>query len=299
MDSRGSTWRWSFVDRSFNQTFVYRGKDVPYVGTRAFQKDKSLGIFKWWITSYSLNGELDGNAPTNFSIDTVKYDYVKNSDANDVITEDNIVLLVVVVNVINEFALRNGVFEWGNLEQFTWNVKVELDNVMLNVSELDESVGPVELGRVVDEIGGNATGEIAKIVRDNNGNITRIYLRRVQSAFESGDQLIGSNGFNFVISGDPALTNGIFYIDFGPEAEEFGNFAPGVYYMAPENIRVKKNYLIKWNQSDSTNVMWSSNAVLYNQDGTFLVSALYYNSTGASAAPASDHENEFIMLSSL
>ena len=149
----------------------------------------------------------------------------------------------------------NGVFSWGNLEQFTWNVKVELDNVMLNVSELDESVGPVELGRTVDEIGGNATGEIAKIVRDNNGNITRIYLRRVQSAFESGDQLIGSNGFNFVISGDPVVfTNGIFYIDFGPEAEEFGNFAPGVYYMAPENIRVKKNYLIKWNQSDSTNV---------------------------------------------
>ena len=162
---------------------------------------------------------------------------------------------------------------------------------MLNVSELDESVGPVELGRTVDEIGGNATGEIAKIVRDNNGNITRIYLRRVQSAFESGDQLIGSNGFNFVISGDPVVfTNGIFYIDFGPEAEEFGNFAPGVYYMAPENIRVKKNYLIKWNQSDSTNVnhpmQFSTTA-----DGTLNNGALYYNSTGASAAPASDYEN--------
>ena len=162
---------------------------------------------------------------------------------------------------------------------------------MLNVSELDESVGPVELGRAVDEIGGNATGEIAKIVRDNNGNITRIYLRRVQSAFESGDQLIGSNGFNFVISGDPVVfTNGIFYIDFGPEAEEFGNFAPGVYYMAPENIRVKKNYLIKWNQSDSTNVnhpmQFSTTA-----DGTLNNGALYYNSTGASAAPASDYEN--------
>ena len=279
------------VDRTFNQTFVYRGgKDVPYVGDRAFQKDKATGILSNGGLLHTSDWGGDGGVTVGFSIDTVKYPYVKNSDANDVITEDNIVYYG-SSKTINEFALRNGVFSWGNLEQFTWNVKVELDNVMLNVSELDESVGPVELGRTVDEIGGNATGEIAKIVRDNNGNITRIYLRRVQSAFESGDQLIGSNGFNFVISGDPVVfTNGIFYIDFGPEAEEFGNFAPGVYYMAPENIRVKKNYLIKWNQSDSTNVnhpmQFSTTA-----DGTLNNGALYYNSTGASAAPASDYEN--------
>ena len=279
------------VDRTFNQTFVYRGgKDVPYVGDRAFQKDKATGILSNGGLLHTSDWGGDGGVTVGFSIDTVKYPYVKNSDANDVITEDNIVYYG-SSKTINEFALRNGVFSWGNLEQFTWNVKVELDNVMLNVSELDESVGPVELGRAVDEIGGNATGEIAKIVRDNNGNITRIYLRRVQSAFESGDQLIGSNGFNFVISGDPVVfTNGIFYIDFGPEAEEFGNFAPGVYYMAPENIRVKKNYLIKWNQSDSTNVnhpmQFSTTA-----DGTLNNGALYYNSTGASAAPASDYEN--------
>ena len=279
------------VDRTFNQTFVYRGgKDVPFVGDRVFQNDKVTGILSNGGLLHTSDWGGDGGVTVGFSIDTIKHPYVKNSDANDVITEGNIVYYG-SSKTINEFALKNGVFEWGNQEQFTWNVKVELDNVMLNVSQLDETVGPVELGRTVDEIGGNANGEIAKIVRDNNGNVTRIYLRRVQSAFESGDQVIGSNGFNFVISGDPVVfTNGIFYIDFGPEASEFGDFAPGVYYMAPENVRVKKNYLIKWNQSDSTNVnhpmQFSTTA-----DGTLNNGALYYNSTGASAAPASDYEN--------
>ena len=50
----------------------------------------------------------------------------------------------------------------------------------------------------------------------------------------------------------PIHSTGIFYIDFGSEASEFGPFVPGTYYMAPKNILVK-NYLIIWNQSDSSN----------------------------------------------
>ena len=35
------------------------------------------------------------------------------------------------------------------------------------------------------------------------------------------------------------------------DASEFGNFTPGQYYLAPENIKVKKNYLIIWNQAEN------------------------------------------------
>ena len=284
------------VDRNFNQTFVYRGgKDVPFVGARSFQNDKVTGILANGGLLHTPDWGGDGGVTVGFSIDTVKYPYVKNSDANDVITESNVAYYS-SSKTIDEFSSSNGVFQWGDQEQFTWNVKVELDNIMLNVSQLDETVGVVELGRTIDEIGGNATGEIAKIVRDNNGSITRIYLRQVQSAFENGDQVIGSNGFNFVISGDPIVfTNGIFYIDFGPEAHEFGSFAPGVFYMAPENIKVQKNYLIKWNQSDSSNAQGIGHPMQFSTtaDGTQNGGALYYNSTGASAAPAADYENTY------
>ena len=64
---------------------------------------------------------------------------------------------------INEFALENGVFDWGGLQQFTWNVKVEVGNMYADrCSNVDETLGSVEVGRIVDEIGGNARGEIAK-----------------------------------------------------------------------------------------------------------------------------------------
>ena len=284
------------VDRTFNQTFVYRGgKDVPFVGDRVFQKDKVTGILANGGLLHTPDWGGEGGVTVGFSIDTVKHPYVLDSDDNDVITENN-VKYYGSSKTIDEFALRNGVFSWGNLEQFTWNVKVEFDNVMLNVSNLDETVGPVEVGRTIDEIGGNASGEISKIIRDNSNNITRIYLRRVTATFENNDQVIGSNGFNFVINGDPIVfTNGVFYIDFGPEAEEFGSFAPGVFYMAPQNIRVKKNYLIKWNQSDDTNSQGVGHPMQFSTtaDGIQNNGALYYTSTGASAAPSADYENEY------
>ncbi len=283
------------LDRTFNQTFIYRGgKDVPFVGSRDFQNDKVVGILSNGGLLHTPDWGGDGGATPGFAIDTVKFPYVKNSDTNDVIVENNIAYYG-SSHTINEFSNSNGVFQWGDLEQFTWNVKVEFDNIMLNVSFLDETIGSVEVGRSVDEIGGNANGIISKIVRDNNGSITRIYLRQVQSTFESNDQVIGSNGFNFRIDGDPVVfTNGVFYIDFGPEADEFGDFAPGVYYMAPQNIRVQKNYLINWNQSDSSNSAGPHGHPMQfstTQDGALNNGTLYYSSTGASAAPAADYEN--------
>ena len=174
---------------------------------------------------------------------------------------------------INQFALDNGVFDWGGLQQFTWNVKLELDNIMLTRSNVDETLGSVEVGRIVDEISGAARGEIAKISRDGNGNITRIYLRSVSTgaSFSDGDRCLGSNGFTFTISADPRSLNGIFYIDFGPSAAKFGNFVPGQFYFAPENIRVKRNYLIVINQSDASNGSGTSGHIQCRFSTTLMV----------------------------
>ena len=42
------------------------------------------------------------------------------------------------------------------------------------------------------------------------------------ASFAQGDKVLGSNGFSFTITEEPeALPNGIFYIDFGTDADEF------------------------------------------------------------------------------
>ena len=288
------------VDRTFDQTFVYRGgKDVPNPGTRALHPNKATGILANGGLLHTPDWGLAGGALPNFPIDVVKYDYVKGNNQYDAFIDNN-VYYYHTSKTINEFKLPLGVFEWGNQEVFTWNIKVEFDNVMLTVDQIDETLGQIEVGRIVDEISGSGRGEIAKIVRNNLGVITRIYLRQLTGdAFANGDLCLGSNGFKFRVNADPiTFPNGIFYIDFGPDAHEFGSFTPGQYYFAPENIKVQKNYLIIWNQSDSTNthdhgsgthpMRFSTTA-----DGTLNGGALYYNSTGASAAPATDYENEF------
>ena len=171
---------------------------------------------------------------------------------------------------------------------------------MLTVNNIDETLAEVEVGRTVTEVGGTASGEIAKIVRNAQNVITRIYLRDVTGTFEDTDLLLGSTGFGMRVSADPrTFPSGIFYIDFGAEASEFGPFSPGVYYFAPENIRVKRNYLIVWNQTDASNQPTDLHAQGHpmqfstTQDGLLNGGALYYNSTGASAAPSTDYENEF------
>jgi len=288
------------IDRSFDQTFIYRGgKDVPHPTVRTEQDNKVLGIFANGGLLHTPEWGTTGNAPTNFAIDSVKYDYVKSNSVYDTVTEGN-VRYYHSNKTIDEFKLGNGVFEWGKFQQFTWNIKVEMDNIVLDVTSVDETLGTVAVGRTIDEIGGNASGEISKVVRNGSNVVTRVYLRQLTgSSFAKNDVCLGSTGFSFKISDDPVLlTNGVFYIDFGPDASEFGTFVPGQYYFAPQDIKVQRNYLIIWNQSDSSNnaggmqhpMQFSTTAdgTLNDPPGT-----LYYTSTGASSAPATDYENEF------
>ena len=287
------------VDRSFDQTFIYRGgKDVPNPGNREEQKNKVTGILANGGLLHTPEWGTTGGSPVGFSIDSVKYDYIKNNTAYDTVDDSNIQYYQ-SSKTIDQFALDNGVFDWGGLQQYTWNVKVEVGNIMLTVSNVDETLGSVEVGRIVDEISGAARGEIAKISRDNDGNITRIYLRSVSTgaSFSDGDRCLGSNGFSFTISADPRSLN-IYYIDFGPDAAKFGPFVPGQFYFAPENIRVKRNYLIIINQSDASNGSGiSGHPIRFSttQDGPLNQNpgTAYYKSSGVSEAPAADYENSY------
>jgi hypothetical protein len=288
------------IDRSFDQTFIYRGgKDVPHPTVRTEQNNKVLGILANGGLLHTPEWGTTGNAPTNFAIDSVKYDYVKSNSVYDTVTEGN-VRYYQSNKTIDEFKLTNGVFEWGKFEQFEWNIKVEMDNIALDVSNVDETLGTVAVGRTIDEIGGNASGEISKVVRDGSNIVTRIYLRQLTgSSFSKNDLCLGSTGFSFKISDDPiTFPNGIFYIDFGADAHEFGNFTPGQYYFSPENIKVQRNYLIIWNQTDPSNNAGGMQHPMHfstTQDGVHndTPGTLYYTSTGASSAPATDYENEF------
>ncbi|WLW36919.1 neck protein [Synechococcus phage S-8S29] len=290
----------TIVDRTFDQTFIYRGgKDVPYSGTRLFQQNKVTGVLANGGLLHTPDWGTAGNAPVGFSIDSVKYPIIKSANEYDAVI-DGANYYYHSSKVIDEYALPNGVFDWGQIHQFTWNVKVELDNILIEVSNPDETLGTIEVGRIIDEVGGSARAEIAKVVRNSENRVTRIYARQVTGdPFAENDLVLGSNGFQFTVSGNiRTFPNGIFYIDFGTEAAEFGSFVPGQYYFAPENIRVQANYLIVWNQSDASNTGGANghpmqfsttpDGLLNQNPGT-----LYYNSTGASAAPATDYENEY------
>ena len=287
------------VDRTFNQAFVYRGgKDVPNPGVRSFQNDRVNGILANGGLLHSPEWGVDGNAPSGHQIDAVKYPYVKSMDTYDVVTESNINYYH-SNEVIPEFELTNGVFDWGNIQQFTWNIKVELNNLVFDVTEVDETLGTVEVGRIVDEVSGAARGEISKLVRNNQNVVTRIYLRNVSTgaSFTDQDVCLGSNGFQFKINTDP-ITLKPYYIDFGTSASRFGPFVPGQYYFAPENIQVRANDLIIFNQSDASNLEGSNghpirfsttpNGPLNQSPGT-----VYYQSTGVSQGPAADYETNY------
>ena len=162
----------TIVDRTFDQVFVFRGgKDVPNPNDRLFQKDKSTAIMANGGLLHTPDWGTTGNSPVGFSIDSVKYDYLKQSNIYGAITDNN-VYYYQSSKLINEFALRNGVFEWGKFELFTWRTKVEFDNILLEVEQLDETLGLVEVGRIVDEVGGTAKGRVAKIVRSAQNEIT-------------------------------------------------------------------------------------------------------------------------------
>ena len=284
------------VDRSFDHTIIYRGgKDVPYVGQRDFQKNKALGIMANGVLLHTPEWGTAAGTPTNFSADTVKYDYVKNTNTYDAVNDSG-VYYYQSSKIVNEFALDNGVFDWGDIQLYTWNIKVETGNLVVGVSNLDETLGSIEVGRIVDEVSGTGRGEISKIVRDNQNNVTRVYIRALTGdAFQDNDLLLGSNGFEFRISGDPISINP-YYIDFGTDAAKFGPFTPGQFYIAPENIQVRANYLIKFNQSDASNQLGSlGHPIRFSTtpDGTLNNGTLYYDSTGVSQAPAADYENPY------
>ena len=287
------------VDRTFNQAFIYRGgKDVPNPGTRSFQNDRVNGILANGGLLHTPEWGVDGNAPSGHQIDVVKYPYVKSMDTYDVVTESN-VNYYHSNEVIPEFELTNGVFDWGNIQQFTWNIKVELNNLQFDVIEVDETLGTVEVGRIVDEVSGAARGEIAKVVRNGSNVVTRIYLRNVSTgaSFTDQDVCLGSNGFQFKINTIPRILKP-YYIDFGTSASRFGAFVPGQYYFAPENIQVRANDLIIFNQSDASNnegtnghpirLSTTADGPLNQSPGT-----VYYQSTGVSQGPAADYETNF------
>ena len=294
----------TIVDRSFDQTFIYRGgKDVPHpdAANRQYQGDKAMGIMANGVLLHTPEWGQDGNPPPGFTIDAVKYPYIKNNNAYDAVL-DNQVYYYKTNRLINEWNLDNGVFDWGRIRQFVWQVKTEHDNVLIDLASLDQTIGSVEIGRVVDCITSTAKGEVAKIVKDNLGNPTKIYLRNLTGVpFQENDVCLGANGFQFRVSGIPrTFETGIFYIEFGEEAHEFGPFSPGTFYFAPEGIKVQRNYLIIWDQSHPSNggqggmphpMRFSTTA-----DGTLNGGTLYYNSTGVTQAPAADYEDEYKAL---
>lgn len=291
----------SILDRNFDQTFIYRGgKQVPFGQNRTFQKNKALGIMANGVLLHTPEWGSDaGGAPVGFELDSVKNSNVQESDIYDGAIVNN-TYYYQSSRLIEHFKLKHGPLDWGLHEIFVWNIKVEYDNILVNVSNLDETLGIIEVGRTLVEVGGDATAEVVKIIRNNVNQITQLYLRNVSNTFEEDDEVLGSTGFTFTISEEPrTFPAGIFYIDFGPEASEFGPFIPGQFYFAPENIRVQKNYVIIWNQDDPTN---QPNAQFPNghpmqfstvQDGILneVGGNLYLNSTGESNAVGADYEN--------
>jgi len=289
------------LDRSFDQTFIYRGgKQVPFGENRQFQKNKVLGIMANGVLLHTPEwGSEAGAAPVGFELDSVANSHVKRADPYDGVIDNNSYYYQ-SSKLIEHFKLRHGTLDWGLHKVFVWNIKTEVDNILVDISNLDESLGAVQVGRTLIKVGGQSSAEVVKIIRNQFNQITQLYLRNVSGTFEEDDEILGSNGFTFVISEEPrTFTNGIFYIDFGPEAAEFGPFIPGEYYFAPENIQVKKNYVIVWNQSDISNRP-SSNFLnghpmqfSTTQDGILNSGDLYLNSTGESNALAVDYENPF------
>jgi hypothetical protein len=289
-------------DQTFSRQFVYRGgKDVPYSGDRPTELNKPIGIMANGVLLHTPDWGSAGGPPAPFSFDIIPHDFLLNTDTYDAVVRNN-QYYYHTHKLINQFDDAGGVFENGFKQQFTWTVKTEHDNVLVHINNIDETLNPIEEGRLVERIGeGVVRGQIAKIIRVN-GVIDRLYLREVVGEFADGDQLLGSTGFSATIRQDPVtFPNGLFYIEFGPDAHEFGNFIPNTYYLAPTDIRVQRNYQIIWNQSDSSNQPSEHHTQGHpmrfstTPDGPLnpTPGTLYYDSTGASGAPAADYENEF------
>ena len=80
---------------------------------------------------------------------------------------------------------------------------------------LQIQVGEFLVGDRIFQNGGNASGEIAKVVRNDQNVITRLYLRQLSGSFASSDVISGKLGASFTAGTVYSFPNGIFYIDFG------------------------------------------------------------------------------------
>ena len=114
-----------------------------------------------------------------------------------------------------------------NLAQFEWFIKSEFDNIAINVTSPN---GQFLVGDRIKTT--TASGEIAKIVRNDQNVITRVYLRQVSKSFALGDSVTGPTGSTFTASTVYTFPNGIFYINFGKLPHLFGNFEYGKYYLS-------------------------------------------------------------------
>lgn len=292
----------NLVDRDFSQTYIYRGgKDSPTKENRVEYYDVSVGLLTNGTFLHSCDwGQLE-YTPVNFNVDHVRYPYLKNSDEFDGVIENSIYYHQ-SSRLLSQFRQRNGVFENGRIKPFVWDIKVEFDNVLLSVTDVDESVGNIEVGGGLNTIDNVASGEIAKIVRNQNGDIVRVYLRNTTGSFENNVSVRGSNGFFFRVNAVPiTFPNGIFYINFKDAASEFGQFLPNTWYFAPENIQVRKNYLIIWNQLDSSNrpseMHDGGHPMQFSKTPDGLLNqnpgVLYVNTDGDPPIPSVDYEQEF------
>ena len=182
-----------------------------------------------------------------------------------------------------------------NLAQFEWFIKSEFDNVAINVTS---PTGQFIVGDRLNETGGNASGEIAKIVRNDQNEVTRLYLRQLSGSFSLGDNVTGPTGSSFTASTVYTFPNGIFYIDFGKFARIFGSFETGKYYLAPEGIIMRQNWQIIWNQSDPSNLPMPVHPQGHpmkfstTKEGTLLGGQLYYNSAPVNGVKT-NYTNEF------
>ena len=281
----------SITDRSFDQTFIYRGgKDTPDAGDRADQRDKSIGIMSNGVLLHTPEWGVDGGAPTNFNIDSVKYSYLKNNDAYDGVTE-NSNYFYQSSRLINHFATRYGVFENGLLKQYTWRMIREAGNFRITPSDISQLTGNIERGIGVVSTTGNGVAVIAKVVRDSNNNITDIYIRSVTNSFSVGETVLGSNGFTFTIDAITAVR--VYYINFGENAAEFGNFQNNEWYLEP-GVRVKANQQIIIDQSDPSNQPSPSpHPVQFSTtpNGAFAGGTLYYDDP--QGAPVVDYSDQY------
>ena len=66
-----------------------------------------------------------------------------------------------------------------NLQQFEWFIKSEFDNIAIDVTNLS---GEFLVGDRIFQNGGNSSGEVAKVVRNNQNVITRLYLRQLSGS---------------------------------------------------------------------------------------------------------------------